>query len=186
MTSEPTEFFAGDSVEWTRSLSNYPSSSWTLQYVFQSLAYKSTIAAAPDGDGYKVEITPAESAKFAPGDYTLTALVVDVPQNPTKRVTLDTRRVTVGPDLPNLTAPLDTRTHTRRMLEAIEQVLEGRITDDVQNYTIMGRSLTMIPFNELRAARNDYRRQVRAEEAEEATNTGEPYGGKLRARFTNE
>lgn len=54
----------------------------------------------------------------------------------------------------------DETTHAERMLALIEQRLEGRITSDHESYTIEGRSLTRIPFAELREYRKYYRKEV--------------------------
>lgn len=51
-------------------------------------------------------------------------------------------------------------THAERMLAAIEQRLEGRISSDHQRYSIDGRSLDRIPIMELEQLRTQYRREV--------------------------
>jgi hypothetical protein len=40
-------------------------------------------------------------------------------------------------------------THAATMKAAIESVLEGRITADIERYTIDGREITKIPMQEL-------------------------------------
>ncbi len=65
--------------------------------------------------------------------------------------------------LPNPTAT-SVASAARKMLAAIDAVLENRITKDVEAYTIEGRSLTRIPFLELRAMRTRLAAEVAAED----------------------
>ena len=46
--------------------------------------------------------------------------------------------------------------HNKKMLDAIEAVLEGRITSDVEAYQIAGRQITKISITELEALHVKY------------------------------
>ena len=54
--------------------------------------------------------------------------------------------------------------HASTMLTAIESVLEGRITSDIENYSIAGRQITKIPITELLVLRDRYKSEVQSEE----------------------
>lgn len=52
------------------------------------------------------------------------------------------------------------KTHAEKMLEAIEAVLEGRITDDHKSIKINNREITKHSFDELAKLRNYYRAEI--------------------------
>src|SRR4051812_4744628 len=69
LTSEPKQFIAGDTVSWTKSLSDYPASSgWTLTYEFRSTK-RHTVVCAPSGSDHLATIAAVDSATFAAGRY---------------------------------------------------------------------------------------------------------------------
>ena len=51
-------------------------------------------------------------------------------------------------------------THAERMLEAIEAVLEGRVTDEYKTIKINNREITKHSFDELRRLREYYRAEL--------------------------
>jgi hypothetical protein len=55
----------------------------------------------------------------------------------------------------------DRRSHAEVMLAKIKSVLEGRADNDIDSYSIAGRSLSRIPLSELRAHRDYYMGEVR-------------------------
>ena len=57
----------------------------------------------------------------------------------------------------------DPRSHAEKTLEAIEALIEGRATKDVQSYSIAGRSLTKMTVDELQRWRRYYQAQVLAQ-----------------------
>ena len=60
VTTEPTSITAGDSVAWTRSLSDYPASAgWSLAYTLINAAAKITINASAAGDDHAVSVSAA-------------------------------------------------------------------------------------------------------------------------------
>lgn len=185
-TQAPTEFFAGDSVAWTRTLPNYPASApWFLRYAFTSAGFKQTIEATAAGDAFDVALTPAQSAEFKPGSYVWAAFVVDNETSPTQRVTLEQGKTEVLPNLPALVAPLDGRSHAQRTLEALEATILGKASRDQQGYSIAGRSLQRMSPGELLKWRNEYRSEVRKEQRQAAVDRGEGAGNKSVARFVN-
>lgn len=78
-------------------------------------------------------------------------------------------------------ASADARSHAERMLDAIEALLEGRATKDVNSYAIAGRSLQHMTAEELMNWRSHYRAEVKKERGR-----GIPNGGRkiTLARFT--
>lgn len=52
------------------------------------------------------------------------------------------------------------KSHAEKMLEAIEAVLEGRVTDDFKSLKINNREITKHSFDELRRLRDYYRGEI--------------------------
>lgn len=74
-------------------------------------------------------------------------------------------------------------THAETMLANIEAVLEGRITSDVESYTIAGRQITKIPITELLTMRDKYRAERNGELAAESIAEGTGNPNKIRVRL---
>lgn len=72
-------------------------------------------------------------------------------------------------------------THAQRMLTAIEGLLEGR--DDVEEYTIAGRSLKRMPMGELMKMRDKYKAEVAAEQRAERIAAGLDGAGRVMVRL---
>jgi hypothetical protein len=74
-------------------------------------------------------------------------------------------------------------THAETMLAAIKTVLEGRITSDVESYTIGGRQITKIPIPELIKIYNHYQSMVNSEKAAEDIANGLGNPNTIKVRF---
>lgn len=60
----------------------------------------------------------------------------------------------------NINSTPEKVTHAEKMLEAIEAVLEGRITDEYKTIKINNREITKHSFDELRRLREYYRAEL--------------------------
>lgn len=178
LSAEPTRFRAGDSVSWRRSWSDYPASAgWSLAYTLISSTAKRTITGAADGDAHLVTLTAADTDDWPAGRYTLIGHVSKAPD----RVEVLSLPVEVLPDLAAATT-YDTRTHARRMLEALEAALEGRATRgqlDVIEVAIYSRT-TRRDKGVLIEARARYLTEVRREDAAAGVATG---AGRVLVRY---
>lgn len=179
--SEPTQFTAGDTVRWTRDLPDYrPADGWTLEYVFVADGDRQTVTATDAGDGtHEVHITPTASANFTPGFYQWAAYVSDG----SARHTINRGSVEVLRDLVGETTGHDTRSHVKRVLDALEATLEGKATDDALSMEINGRSLRRMDPGDLLAWRDRYRAEYRREQAAEDLRRGDNHGGIVRVRL---
>jgi len=124
-TTEPTAARAGDTWRWSRSLPDYPASTWTLTYTLINASGKVTVAATADGDTHAVSVPPATTAAYAAGRYDWVAHVSDG----TDRYQVGAGSINVLPDL-SAASTYDGRSHARKMLDAIDAMLEGRATSD--------------------------------------------------------
>lgn len=177
-TTEPTELRAGDTWKWTRTIADYPASSWTLSYVLVQAGVQKTITASSSGDNYSVTVAKATTANYAEGLWTWSAAV----DNGTERYTIDSGTLQVLPNLVAQSTGYDGRSHARIVLEAIEAVIEGRAGKDQQRYSIAGRELWLTPVADLLKLRQTYKAEVRAEEMAERLKNGTGIGGRIQFR----
>lgn len=160
--TEPTEFTAGDSWQWDKVLSDYPpSDGWQLTYLFRGAkdydaAWNDDVKAASGDESYEIRI-PKTDTDLTAGTYRLIGYV----ENDTERhIVHDDDAVTVWA---NPTTAVGQGTHAERSLAIIEAAIEGRLTDDEEEWEINGRSVKAIPIDELYRLRNHYRQEVHAE-----------------------
>ena len=189
MSNAPGKIVAGDTLEWRESLPDYPAGDgWTLHVVIYSADASYPITATADGDDHLVQVAAADTAAWTPGRYELTGYVTH-PDG--RKKTLWSVGVVIEPDPAGITAGLDGRSVARRMLDAIEAVLEKRASAnqlDMVRYQfgMRGSEYGMRggEFNTevLLAARDRFRREVFAEEQAERLARGEGSRG-WRVRF---
>lgn len=155
-TVEPLEWAAGDTVQWTKDLADYPAGTWTLAYYFRGAAGGLAATATASGTTHAITITAAQSAVLAPGRYAWEAYVTSgsVRHRVGGGTVLVTRNLAATP------AGFDARQHCEKVLDAIEAVIEGRATRDQQSYSIAGRSLQRMPVADLIVLRDKYKFEV--------------------------
>lgn len=162
---------AGDSLVFATSVPDYlPSAGYTLTYrLVRRDAAGSAIsfAASGSGDLYSVNVTPATTAAWPPGRYTWAAYASKAGE----RFTVDQGELVIEADPAIIGAPYDNRSHARKVLDAIEAVLENRATADQQQVSIDGRTLTRMPVTDLLLLRDRYRAEVGSEAASEQIRT---------------
>lgn len=176
---EPDSIRAGDTLEWKRSLADYPATTWTLVYSLVNSGAKITITASASGTDHLIDESAATTAAYTAGWYDWTAHVTDG----TDRYTVDHGRIEVQPDLSAATI-YDNRSHARIMLDAIESLLEGKTTADAQSSTHNGRSLTSYTWAELRLLRDLYRAEANAEDQAERLRNGSRTGRFVQVRLS--
>jgi hypothetical protein len=165
----PARFAAGDTLDKTFSLADYPATAgYTLTFFLVSKTGQIRIDAQASGSNHHLVVLSGMSSDYVPDTYAWQAVVV----KPGERVSIASGRIEITPNFATATAGLDTRTHARRTLEAIEATIEGRASSDILSYQIAGRELRKIPVTELLLLRDRYRADVRAEEAVERAASG--------------
>ena len=156
--NEPVQLVAGDTWKWTRELVDYPASDgWTLHYYFRGpndAAFD--FAATPAGDDHAVTVAATDTQTYTAGGYDWQAFA----SKGGERYKVDQGRLTVEANFAAPGAGFDPRPHPRRVLAAIEAVIEGRATKDQENYSIAGRSLSRTPIADLLRLRDQYRAEV--------------------------
>jgi len=179
-TQEPVLVRCGDSWQWTRALSDYPASTWTLTYTLYNASDAITIVASADGDTHSVDVAPATTTAYTSGRYEWLAKVSDG---------TDTHTIAAGVLIvaPEITAATDTRSHARKMLDALNALLEGRASDGdvaVVSSSINDRSITRdIPS--LIKLRDKYAQMVASEDAARNIARGDGTMRNIRVRFVS-
>lgn len=154
--TEPTELVAGESWQWNKVLADYPpSEGWQLTYLFRGptdLDAEWDSEVTSSGETYQVRIGKDATALNA-GRYRLIGRV----DSGTERHYLDAIVLTVRA---NPETAVDAGTHAERTLAVIDAALEGRLSDDEEEWQIAGRAVKHIPIDELRRLQKDYRQEV--------------------------
>ena len=140
-----------------------PSDGWSAELVVRGAAVVTLTGSAVGGSRFQFEVAADtfNSAAIGSAEWTI---IVSRATPAVERVVAAAGRTSIAEDpAAALAVPGGVTTHAERMLAAIEAVLERRATTDQQAYTIDGRSLTRMGFDELVRARELYRRKVQTE-----------------------
>ena len=184
---EPTEIVVGDFIQWKRSdiADDYPTSSgFTAEYVARitgggSTEIKMPQAAGSTDDYYLFSVSSETSATFLPGLYHWQLEITQTSSG--NRIVVDIGDFEAIPDMDSNQA--DPRIHAEIMVDKIETILQGKADSDVASYSIAGRSLTKLSFQELLDARDHYRREVVQHKNAELVKRGKKNGSTIQVRF---
>jgi hypothetical protein len=174
-TVEPIKLRAGDTVKWKKEFNDYPSSEWTLEYIIYNSNnyYKINATAQPD-NSFLIEITSAQSATFAEGEYKWIA-----------RVKKGEEVYTVGSGtlsiLPNITSAVDDRSHVKKVLDALERAMEGRAERTDLEYWIGDKRIRHMTHEEIYMAWRRYK--MLYEQELQAEKLGKAIGRNVKVRF---
>jgi len=180
-TTEPDAFVAGNTVKFTKSLPDYlPADGWVLSYAFVKDGDQQLVTATDNGDGlHLITISAADSAKFKDGIYHYQASV----SKGGERYQVVNNRLEVKPNFATQTKGFDSRSHVKKVLDALEAVFEKKATKDQASYTIGDKSISRLTPAELINWKNHYQRLYNAELKSERIKNGEAAGNKIRVRF---
>lgn len=175
----PAELIAGDTWEWTRDLSDYPAGTWSATWWFEKADKNFSVAGTASGATHAAAVTAATSGGYGVGRYRWRLSVTDG----SARHTVEEGWLEVLPN-PAADGNYDHRTHARRVLDAIEAVIEGRASQDQSSVSIGGRSLARTPIPDLLVLRDKYRAEAQSEANAERIAAGMPTKNRLLVRFT--
>ena len=183
---EPKEVVVGDFIQWKRSdLTDYPTSEgYTAEYVARitgggSNEIKMPQSASSTDSYYLFTVDSDTSASFITGLYHWQLEITQTSSG--NRIVVDTGDFQAIPDMDNNQA--DPRIHAEIMVAKIETILQGKADADVSSYSIAGRSLTKMSFNELVEARDYYRREIVKHKNDELIKKGKKNGSTIKVRF---
>lgn len=183
-TKEPETIVPGDYLIWKRTDlgTDYPNSLYTATYVARITGGGNTeiqVVGTASGSDYLFTVSSVTSADFVVGLYHWQLEIKRNSDN--NRIVVDRGNFTAIADLDVNGA--DPRTHAEIMVGKIESILSGKADSDVSSYSIAGRSLTKMSFNDLIQARDYYRREMLKESTAEAIRRGEATGATIKVRF---
>jgi hypothetical protein len=181
-TFEPTEFTIGETLKWTKSLADYPASEgYALKFYFRGAGTGFDITATADGDDYSVTVPAATTAEMTAGKYNWQAEI----SLSGEKFIVDSGEVTVKPSLAaiNASVTFDGRTTARKILDAIDALLQGKASLDQQEYMIGNRSLKRIPIPDLISLRTHYAQIVSRERRDDKRKQGASFLKSVHVRF---
>lgn len=149
----PNSFGAGTTVKIDRQFSDYPNTDWTYTLYLAGASVLNQ-AATPDPDGVTqhIVIPAANTATLIPGAYQyvgrLTATDGEVFDVEFGRIIVEANIALLGAG--------DALSPAERTLTVIEAAIQGRLTADIEHYSIAGRSVSKIPIGELTKLRGIY------------------------------
>lgn len=148
LTEMPTSFAAGETLSYTKLLSDYPASAgWALTVY---LAGKKPIHAhaTASGDSFVVVFSATDTTALLPGLYYWTERVDKAGEvHDAATGTVDVK--------PNLATATDgsIQSINEKLLDLIDARLAGRLLSDVERYSVAGRTVERIPAEKLLAER---------------------------------
>lgn len=153
-TIEPASFTAGDTVQWKKSLSDYPASDgWTLKYALRG-AGSIDLTASADGDDHLVTVTAAASAAYTAGTYKWMAYV----EKSGERYTLAEGYLAINADLVTATSITDRVITLESQIDAINGFFAKNYK--YSSYSINGRSLSNYSVDDLFKLRDRLKREL--------------------------
>lgn len=181
-TVEPQSVRAGDTIAWTKSLSDYPAPTWTLKYRLINAAGALDITAGASGADHAVTVAAAVSTTWQPGRYTWQSYVTSGAQ----RFTLATGVMEVLPDLAKQAAGYETRSTARVILDQLEAAYKTYITNGqghIQKYQIGEREMWFRSASDFIKQIEYWRSQTASEDAAAAIAAGLGNPRRLYVRF---
>lgn len=149
-TTPPACLNAGDTSKFTMSFADYGAPTWAAVIHLRG-ASSLDVTATADGTSHAFVITTAQSALLQPGTYSWAVRVSDGGE----LYTAAEGTLVVEANIA-LALAGDFVSHAERMLAAIDAVLDGRITADVESYSIGGRAVTKHSLTELKKLRQHF------------------------------
>jgi hypothetical protein len=181
---EPLTLAAGDTVCFKRNFEKYPANQgWQLEYTAVGggslIEWTSTLDA--DGATFDINVAPAITAQYVPGNYDLEGFAVNTQTG--ERHSFYFNQLLVTPNLQAVQPGQDVSTHAQRMLRSLEATLEKMAQHDLNDSSTEGVELHRKRMEEVRVQRDHYLREVENEQDKLNARTGKPSRKKIRTRL---
>lgn len=182
-TTEPEKFAIGDFVQWKREdlVDDYPTATHSATWIARLASGTSseiTVNATETSTYYLFTIPSATSSGFTQGHYHWQLEITETSSG--NRIIIDSGTLDIEYDLD---VNVDPRSHAQIMVDKIESILQGKADADVASYSINGRSLTKMSFQDLNDARDFYRKEYAKELQLERAKNGDATGATVLVRF---
>ena len=132
---EPTELQAGNTLAFTKSLNDFPATTWTLSYTLRPEANPQqgvdpipAIQATASGNDFSISVAASTTAGWLPGTYWLAGYV----SSGTERYEVYRARLTITADISQSNS-YDGRTYWEQILDKVRKmILDGAIRDTIR------------------------------------------------------
>lgn len=203
MNPEPLEIIIGDTITWIRrgvevvsvnddgteeTTDIKASEGWTLKFVAVGKLGIVSITATADTDNpddFSFTASATTTGAYVAGDYRWQLVATYGSGASAIRYTVAEGWVTITDNIAGRSAAYDNRSHAKKVLDAIEAVMEGRASKDQESYSIAGRTLSRTPIPDLIKLRQTYKAEHDAEVALQNVKMGRASGRRMMARFRN-
>lgn len=150
-TTEPRTFYSGNTVNWNKSLSDYPADEYLLSYALVPIsggeAYE--FSASASGELHLIRLSPATTNGYEAGEYSLIPTVTDLDTSgATTKITLDPIRVEI---YPAATSEVDRRTYAEQIVQDLQDTYKKLAANSIQSATVNGRTYTRNNLADIRA-----------------------------------
>jgi hypothetical protein len=182
LDSFPTEIRSGDTVKWLHVSPDFsPADGWLLTVYLLTATGKIAVVGVNQGNGTWLCTLAMGSNTLAVGQARWVATVRDN-ATATEQFTDATGVFTV---LPNLAAATthDSRSHVRKVLEALEAAALGAASNDQMEMTIGDKAVKYLSPLELDDLLTRYRRRWAQEQSKEDVEQGRGSNNTVRVRF---
>ena len=190
MTSIPSDIpdsiIIGDTLKFTKSLGEYlPVDSWILTYALIKTGEQIEFTATDNGDGtHLVNVSAATTAAWSSGEYRYQGRVSKAGEV----YTVISGRFLITADYSAASSGLDDREHVKKVLDALQAVIEGKAELDQSSYQISigggSRSMARLSWAELLEAEKHYRKRYTSLVNADRKAQGKKSTRQIRARFT--
>tara|TARA_R110000772_G_scaffold55679_1_gene127072 strand:+ start:306 stop:896 length:591 start_codon:yes stop_codon:yes gene_type:complete len=185
-SQEPETLVVGDLWVWQRPdlVADYPTDQYALTYEFHcdsggGGSHKFTITATETTTAYIVEVASTVTDNYTADQYKWYAFITRTADS--QRVAVDNGMTTLVANFADTNA--DLRTHAKKVLDAVQAVIENRATIDQSSFSIAGRSLSRMSIDELFTVRDRYRAEYNEEVKKARIRNKKPSGNLIGVRF---
>jgi hypothetical protein len=185
-SQEPETLVVGDRWVWQRPdlVTDYPTDQYALTYEFHIDSggggnHQFTITATETTLAYVVEVASTVTDNYTADQYKWYAFITRTSDS--ERVAVDNGMTTLVANFADTNA--DLRTHAKKVLDAVQAVIENRATIDQSSFSIAGRSLSRMSIDELFTVRDRYRAEYNEEVKKARIRNKKPSGNLIGVRF---
>ena len=185
-SQEPETLVVGDRWVWQRPdlVTDYPTDQYALTYEFHCDSggggnHKFTVTASETSTAYVVEVSSTVTENYTAHLYKWYAFITRTSDS--QRVAVDNGMTTLVVNYADSNA--DVRTHAKKVLDAVQAVIENRATIDQSSFSIAGRSLSRMSIDELFTVRDRYRAEYNEEVKKARIRNKKPSGNLIGVRF---
>jgi hypothetical protein len=153
LSNIPKKITAGESVSWSVTLGDYPASSgWVVTYTLVKSDARIQIVSTASGDAHLVEIPFATTAAYDAGKYHYQTHV----SNGVERYQVGEGVIEVLPDFATQETGYDGRSHVKKVLDALEAVIENRASKTQMVQEVAGVQIQHMTTDQIIKLRDQY------------------------------